>query len=341
LANATAFALGAVLYQAGSLTIGTVFMISWYGNTLLSPISSINAQMQDLQQAAAVISRIQALLAIKSKIEDKAQLSTDRLPRTASLQTALAVAFRNVTFSYVSKRAKGMIGRDTSEGGQDAVLRDLSFHLQPGTVLGLLGRTGSGKTTLTRLLFRLYDPDQGAVYLGSRDTLTDIRHLPLSYLRQHVAMVTQDIQLFHASVRDNLTFFDRTIADDTILKAIRDMGLDTELASGGGGLSAGEAQLLAFTRIFLQDPALVILDEASSRLDLVTEQLIERAVDRLVEGRTAIVIAHRLATVQRADEIMILEQGQILESGPRAALASDSNSRYYGLLHTGLEEVLA
>jgi ABC-type multidrug transport system fused ATPase/permease subunit len=232
------------------------------------------------------------------------------------------------------------------------VLRDLSFHLPPGTVLGLLGRTGSGKTTLTRLLFRLYDPDQGAVCLGSDDTLTDIRQLSLGDLRQRVAMVTQDIQLFHASVRDNLTFFDRTLSDDAIVQSIHDLGLgrwfdtlpeglDTELVSGGGGLSAGEAQLLAFTRIFLQDPGLVILDEASSRLDPVTEQLIERAVDRLVQGRTAIVIAHRLATVQRADQIMILKEGRIREYGSRAALAGDPNSYYCGLLGSGLEEVLA
>ena len=118
-------------------------------------------------------------------------------------------------------------------------------------------------------------------------------------------------------------------------------GLDTVLESGGGGLSAGEAQLLAFVRVFLQDPGLVILDEASARLDPATEQLIERAVDRLVENRTAIVIAHRLGTVQRADEIMILEEGRIGEHGPREALAADPTSRFAGLLRTGLEEVLA
>ncbi len=117
-------------------------------------------------------------------------------------------------------------------------------------------------------------------------------------------------------------------------------GLDTELESGGGGLSAGEAQLLAFTRIFLKNPGLVILDEASSRLDPVTEDLIERAVDKLVRDRTAIIIAHRLATVQRADMIMILEKGHIQEYGVRAELAGDPNSHFYNLLQTGLEEVL-
>jgi ATP-binding cassette subfamily B protein len=346
-ANATAFALGAYLYRAGSITVGTVFLISWYGNTLMGPIRQINAQVQDLQQAAASIARIQELFATRSAIVDRAEARPDALPRTA-----LAVACQNVSFGYAGPRAGDAPGHDAGEAKQDAVLHDLSFHLPPGAVLGLLGRTGSGKTTLTRLLFRLYDPDRGAVCLGGDEALTDVRQLPLGALRQRVAMVTQEIQLFHASVRDNLTFFDRAIPDDTIVAVIRELGLgewlralpeglDTVLDSGGGGLSAGEAQLLAFTRVFLQDPGLIILDEASSRLDPITEQWIERAVDRLVRGRTAIVIAHRLATVQRADQIMILEQGRVREYGPRAALASDPGSHYHGLLAAGLEEVLA
>jgi ABC-type multidrug transport system fused ATPase/permease subunit len=164
-------------------------------------------------------------------------------------------------------------------------------------------------------------------------------------------MVTQNIQLFHATVRDNLTFFDDSIPDHQILDVLEKLGLgewcrslpaglDTVLESGGGGLSAGEAQLLAFARIFLRDPGLVILDEASSRLDPATEHLLERAVDRLIRNRTAIVIAHRLGTVQRADEIMILEGGHISEHGARAALAGDPTSRFHRLLQTGLEEVL-
>ncbi len=164
-------------------------------------------------------------------------------------------------------------------------------------------------------------------------------------------MVTQNIQLFHATVRENLTFFDSSIPDERIQTAIQDLGLwnwfkslpkglDTELESGGGGLSAGEAQLLAFTRIFLRDPGLVILDEATSRLDPATEHLIEQAVDKLVQQRTAIIVAHRLGTVQRADNILILEDGQVIEYGDRTQLMSDPGSRFYHLLETGLEEVL-
>ena len=172
------------------------------------------------------------------------------------------------------------------------------------------------------------------------------------FLGNIVAIVTQDVQLFQASVRDNLTFFDRDIPDERILAVVEDLelmdwyralpeGLDTRLEGGGRDLSAGEAQLLAFARVFLRDPGLVILDEASSRLDPATEQRVERAVDKLLQDRTAIVIAHRLGTVHRADDIMILEAGRVAEYGGRERLAGDPSSRFHNLLQTGLEEVLA
>lgn len=206
----------------------------------------------------------------------------------------LALAFDDVSFEYAENKP---------------VLKDLSFILEPGQVLGLLGRTGGGKTTLARLVFRLYDPVEGCIRLGDND----IRILKLHELRSRVAYVTQEVQLFQASVRDNVTFFDRTIQDEKILEVIDTLGLtnwyqglpdglDTRLETGGRGLSAGEAQLLALTRVFLQDPGLVILDEASSRLDPATEQLLERAIDRLLKGRTAIIIAHRLTTVNRSNQ---------------------------------------
>jgi ABC-type multidrug transport system fused ATPase/permease subunit len=159
------------------------------------------------------------------------------------------------------------------------------------------------------------------------------------------------VQLFHASVRDNLTFFDRAVGDRRILEAIETLGLETWYRSlsdgldtqlrGAGGLSAGEAQVLALTRVFLKDPDAVILDEASSRLDPATERLIEHAVDRLLHGRTAIVIAHRLATVGRADSILILAEGKVVEYGARTVLAADPTSHFARLLRTGLETVVA
>jgi ATP-binding cassette subfamily B protein len=165
-------------------------------------------------------------------------------------------------------------------------------------------------------------------------------------------MVTQEVQLFRGSVRDNLTFFAPGIPDERLWEVLYSLGLgdwaaglpsglDTVLETGSAGLSAGQAQLLAFARVFLRDPGLVILDEASSRLDPATEALIERAVDRLLANRTGVIIAHRLATVERADDILILEAGRVVEWGERAALAADPESRFSRLLRTGMEEVLA
>ena len=324
-ATATTYLLGATLFHAGEATIGTIYLVVFYTGLLIRPIQTISQQAEDLQKASAGIARVEELLQVTTKLPDEA---SHALPLGA-----LPVRYADVTFGY---------------DDDVAVLRDVSFDLVPGRVLGLLGRTGSGKTTLTRLLYRLYDPQQGSVEVGG----ADVRNVGLHELRRRVGVVTQDVQLFNASIRDNLTFFDRSIDDARILQAIETLGLapwyrtlgqglDTVLLGGGGGLSAGEAQLLAFTRIFLRDPGLVILDEASSRLDPATEQLIERAVDRLLEGRTAIIIAHRLHTLFRADEVLILDAGQVIERGERETLANDPDSRFAQLLRTGLEAALA
>ena len=324
-ANAISLAAGFYLIRADLITIGTAYLIIHYVNLLGRPIRELTQQAENIQNIGAATERLSELRAIENKLADG---SGDEIPGGA-----LALSFEDVDFSYIE---------------EEPVLQDVAFHLEPGKALGLLGRTGSGKTTLARLVFRLYDPTAGAIKLDG----VDLRDPQLRALRQRVAMVTQDVQLFQATVRENLTFFDTTIPDAQIQDVIEQLeladwynslpeGLDTKLETGGRGLSAGEAQLLAFTRVFLRDPGLVILDEASSRLDPATEQLIERAVDKLLQDRTAIIIAHRLGTVQRADEIMILQDGHVIEHGDRARLAADQESRFYNLLQTGLEEVLA
>jgi ABC-type multidrug transport system fused ATPase/permease subunit len=320
-----AFLSGYSLFGSGVISIGTAYLIVHYTSLLRRPIREITQQLENLQNIGAATERLTELRAVESKIQDGSGVEIASGP--------LAVDFDSVSFGYHD---------------EVRVVNEISFHLEPGRVLGLLGRTGSGKTTLARLVFRLYDLSAGRILLGG----TDIRDASLDQLRRQVALVTQDVQLFQASVRDNLTFFDPAFSDENILDVIGELGLggwldtlpdglDTRLAAGGRSLSAGEAQLLALARVFLRDPGLVILDEASSRLDPATEQLIERAVDRLLENRTAIVIAHRLGTVRRADEILILEKGSALEHGPRRQLAADSSSQFYHLLQTGLEEVLA
>jgi len=325
LGTVVAFSVSAYLFFTHVITVGTVYLIYYYSTMLTRPVDLITQQMDDLQKVGASISRIAELSSTEHTILD----GEDSFQAAGALE----MAFEQVSFGY---------------NDDELVLHDVSFHLQPGEIMGLLGRTGSGKTSIARLLLRLYDIQEGAIRLNGKD----IRTMHLIDLRQRIGMVTQDVQLFHATVRDNLTLFNKQIPDEKVLHVLQDLGLwewysalpnglATELETGGGGLSAGQAQLLALTRIFLTDPGLVILDEASSRLDPATEQLLERAIDKLLHNRTAIIIAHRLTTVTRANKILVLEHGHIREFGERLALLSDPTSRFSHLLHTELQEALA
>ena len=325
LGNMMAVGSGYYLFMGGVITIGTVYLFIHYINMLEMPIWALTHQVQSFQTIGACVERLTDLRNLHNTVKDG---DGKKLPAGP-----LALNFEAVSFAYQA---------------DEPVLNELSFRLKPGKVLGLLGRTGSGKTTLARLVFRLYDPTAGRISLDG----ADLREPKLETLRRQVAIVTQDVQLFQATLRENLTFFDHLISDDQIIDAITNLGLtdwfnslnaglDTRLESGSHNISAGEAQLLAFTRVFLRNPGLVILDEASSRLDPVTEMRIERAVDRLLMDRTAIIIAHRLGTVERADQILILENGRVSEYGQRKELAADPDSQFYHLLQTGLEEVLA
>jgi ABC-type multidrug transport system fused ATPase/permease subunit len=216
-------------------------------------------------------------------------------------------------------------------------------------VLGVLGRTGSGKTTLARLLARLYDPQRGSVRLGG----VDVAHVALDQLRQRVAYVSQDVQIIDGSLRDNLTLFadgGRRASETALLAALHALGLDGWLAARPAGLdsrvgtahgmSAGEEQLVALARVFLREPGLVILDEPSARLDPVTESRLETAMDRLLERRTAVIIAHRVETLERATHLLVLEDGAVAEFGSRRGLLADPRSRYSQLRRAGLAGVL-
>jgi ABC-type multidrug transport system fused ATPase/permease subunit len=308
---AASLAVSVTLQQSGALTVGSVFMIFRYTTMLRLPLEQLSRHMNSFQQATGGIVRVRELLAISPRVVDGAGA---RLP-----SGALAV-----------------------------VLDDVSWRLPAGRVLGVLGRTGSGKTTVSRLLFRLHDVAGGAVTLGG----TDVREARLDDLRARIALVTQEVQLFVGTLRDNVTLYDTSISDRELRDVFASLdlaewldelpdGLDTVLGDTARGLSAGEAQLVALARVFLTDPGVVVLDEASSRLDPHTEQLLEHAITRLLDGRTGIVIAHRLATVERADSILILDGGRVAELGHRDELMSDPDSRLARLLRAGMEEVLA
>lgn len=321
LANVLAIGVGVHLHRSIAISVGTVFLFFNYTEMLRMPVMQLTRQLQDLQNAGASIARVNELMNMQNALPED---GVKRLPGGP-----LRVEFDHTTFEY----------RESVP-----VLRDITLDLAPGRVVGIIGKTGSGKTTITRLLFRLYDTRRGAVRVGGHD----VRDLEISDLRHRIGLVTQDVQLFHGTVRDNITFFNRKIEDDRIRSVVDQLGigawldrlpsgLDTMLHSGGQGVSAGEAQLLAFIRVFMKDPGLVILDEPSSRLDPASEALLQTAWQRLLKDRTGIVIAHRLSTVRRADEILVLEEGRVREHGPRDELERDPASRFSELLRTGSE----
>lgn len=315
--------LMAKMVFAGELSIGTAYLINRLGELIIMPILNLREELMYMQKTDASIRRIQELLNIRRELS----LGTENLTAGDG-----GITLEHVHFAYE---------------GDEKVINDVSFELPKHRILGLLGRTGSGKTTLARLIVKLYDPCQGNVYLDGTDTKT----LSDETIRQKVSYVTQDVQLFNASVRDNLTLFDSSISDEKIMATIEQIGildwfkklpegLETKISTEAPFLSTGELQLLTFIRVFLKEPDIVILDEATSRLDPITEKYLEKALNTLLANRTAIIIAHRLKTVMRADDIMILEDGQILEIGPIDQLRDDPDSEFAKLLQRGLEEVL-
>jgi len=318
---------GSWLYLAGQISIGLIVMTLLYGEMVVWPIRTIAQEIDQLQQASAGILRVVDLLSKKSRLVDGTEALSAVVP---------AVTFDHVTFAYPD-----------GETVEAPVLTDVSFHIPAGAVVGLLGRTGSGKSTLIRLLFRLYDVTSGAIKIGDHA----LPEYQLASLRSRVGLVTQDVQLFYATVRDNLTFFNRDISDEKLLDALRTLGLerwlsqqpqglDTLLAANGA-VSAGEAQLIALARVYLKQPQVIILDEASARIDPETEKMLEIALDTVLAGKTTIIIAHRLQTVRRCDYIAILADGQLQEFGGEADLRNTAESRYATLLRSGAVEELA
>lgn len=334
--NGIALTMAAYLWNQDQITIGTAYLIFHYTNLLAQPIEQIREELEQLPQVEASIYRIRELFRIESQLIPPVEVAL----RQALGTGALGVEFEQVWFYYPSAESGDPVSAKASLS-PNWTLQNLSFQLEPGQVLGILGRTGSGKSTIARLLLRLYDRQSGQICLGG----CPIAHIPFTELRQRVGLVTQDVQLFQATVRDNLTFFDPRIRDTDLLETLEGLGLidwlqslpqglNTCLGANSAGLSAGQAQILAFVRVFLKNPGLVILDEASSRLDPQTEVLIEQAIARLLQGRTGIIIAHRLQTVQRADQILILDRGRIVEYGDRLTLTRQDQSRYAQLLRT-------
>jgi ABC-type multidrug transport system fused ATPase/permease subunit len=310
-----ALGAGAWLYTSGQMTLGAAYTLVAYAVMVQTPMLVITAKFHDLVAALGALRRIHGLLGERSSV------CTGGAPLPAG---APAVEFERVSFSYRPE--------------EDA-LRDISLHLRSKGRLAIVGRTGSGKSTLMRLLFRFADPTRGTVRLGGRD----LREVSVTSLRGQVGLVTQEVQLFAATVRDNVTLFDDTVDDALVREALAAVGLrqwleslpaglDTLLGPGDTGLSAGQEQLLAFARVLIQDPGLVLLDEATSRLDPASMRVFETAMERLLADRTAIIVAHRLETLGSVDEVLLLRDGRVAEHGRRDRLAADPSSQFSRLL---------
>jgi ATP-binding cassette subfamily B protein len=304
--------LVAQLTGAQAMSLGTAYVVFAYVQRMQEPLIALSHQMQDFQRAVAGLSRVRALLALER--EDPGGAA--ELPRSGPL----SVRFDEVTFGYEPERP---------------TLHGVSFAVPAGGSLGIVGQTGSGKTTIARLLVGLHRRQAGRIEIGAR-TIDEVR---LASLRERVAMVTQEVLVLGGTVRDNVTLFDADISDADVLAAIEALGLrpwydalpdglDTRVGDDAGRLSAGQAQLLALTRVFVRNHGVLLLDEASARLDPQTEELLDRALAPLLRDRTTVIIAHRLSTLRHVDEILVLDDGRVVEYGPRAELLADVGSRF-------------
>ena len=307
-AVAVVLGLGGSMVTEGLMGLGTLTTFILYSQRLFDPLRQLAERFTQIQGGLTAVERIGELLEQPIEIAELPdnQKTAAAVRSGIERNSAGEVIFENVSFAYRT---------------DDPILQDLSFRINPGEHVALVGPTGSGKTTIIRLLCRLYEPQQGRILLDG----IDIRQLPIPTLRQRLGVVLQDTFLFSGNVADNLRL-DAPISTDELRKTCRDLGLGpllqrlpdglaTELRERGGNLSSGERQLLSVARVAIRDPSVLVMDEATAFMDPSTEATLQRDLDRLLKQRTAIVIAHRLATVEAADRILVLKKGRVVEQG--------------------------
>ena len=307
-AVAVVLGLGGSMVTEGFMGLGTLTTFILYSQRLFDPLRQLAERFTQIQGGLTAVERIGELLEQPIEIAELPDNQKTAAAVRSGIERSSAgeVIFEKVSFAY---RA------------DDPILQDLSFRISPGEHVALVGPTGSGKTTIIRLLCRLYEPQQGRILLDG----IDIRQLPIPTLRQRLGVVLQDTFLFSGNVADNLRL-DAPISTDELRKTCRDLGLEpllrrlpdglaTELRERGGNLSSGERQLLSVARVAIRDPSVLVMDEATAFMDPSTEATLQRDLDRLLKQRTAIVIAHRLATVEAADRILVLKKGRVVEQG--------------------------
>jgi ATP-binding cassette subfamily B protein len=307
IAQAILLLIGGHMVLSGDLKVGTLSAFILYVGAFFAPIQQLVQLYSSYQAGQASINKLRELLATEPEVVERPD-AYDLPPIKGE------IVLDHVTFGY--------------DNGPP-VLRDVSLRVPPGESLAVVGTTGAGKSTVAKLISRFYDPTEGTVTLDGHD----LRDLTITSMRTQLGVVPQEPFLFHGTIRDNVAFSNPDASDEEVLEACRAVGIDDavdRLPGGihalvherGSSLSAGERQLLALARAFLAKPRVLVLDEATSNLDLRSEAKIEHALDTLLEGRSAVIIAHRLATAMRCDRIAVVEAGQVVEHGTHAELVA-------------------
>ena len=325
LATAVTYGLGGNLVINGAITLGTLLALVALLAQLYGPLTALSNVRVDVMTALVSFERVFEVLDLDPLVREPAE------PR-ALPSGALDVEFDSVSFTYptaaeVSLASLESVAREESVDSSGPVLQDVSFTVAAGSLTALVGPSGAGKSTITALVTRLYDPTDGAVRLGG----VDVREISRTDLRSAIGVVSQDAHLFHDTIGANLIYAQPEATTDDVMQACEDAqiinliealpdGLDTVVGDRGYRLSGGEKQRLALARLFLKAPRVVVLDEATAHLDSESERLVQRALDSALEGRTSLVIAHRLSTIRRADQILVVDDGRIIQRGTHSEL---------------------